>query len=50
MEEDISMSRNPILGKFFPVVRLAENAGYGFDKMISPRGVGTGKARSIPAC
>lgn len=35
MEEDISMPRNPILAKFFRVVRLAENAGYGFDKMIS---------------
>ncbi len=35
MEEDISMPRNPVLAKFFRVVRLAENAGYGFDKMIS---------------
>jgi len=34
MEEDISIPRNPIIATFFRVVRLAENAGYGFDKMI----------------
>lgn len=43
MEEDISMPRNPVLAKFFRVVRLAENAGYGFDKMISGWTAYTGK-------
>lgn len=43
MEEDISMPRNPVLAKFFRVVRLAENAGYGFDKMISGWKAYTGK-------
>ncbi len=28
------MPRNPILAKLFRAVKLAENAGYGFDKMI----------------
>ncbi len=35
MESDISMPRNPIIAKMFRVVKLAENAGYGFDKMFS---------------
>ena len=35
LEEDISLPRNPIIAKFFRVVKLAENAGYGFDKMIN---------------
>ncbi len=35
IEEDISMPRNPIIAKLFRVVKLAENAGYGFDKMIA---------------
>lgn len=34
MAEDLSLPRNPILAKLFRVARLAENAGYGFDKMI----------------
>jgi ATP-dependent DNA helicase RecG len=34
MAEALSLSRNPILTKLFRVARLAENAGYGFDKMI----------------
>ena len=34
MREDISIPRNGILAKLFRVVRLAENGGYGFDKMI----------------
>lgn len=34
-EKDLSIPRNPILAKFFRMVRLAENAGYGFDKMES---------------
>ncbi len=32
---DLSIPRNPILAKIFRAVRLAENAGYGFDKMIN---------------
>jgi predicted HTH transcriptional regulator len=35
LEEYISLPRNPIIAKFFRVVKLAENAGYGFDKMIN---------------
>lgn len=34
LEEDISLPRNPIIAKLFRIVKLAENAGYGFDKMI----------------
>jgi predicted HTH transcriptional regulator len=34
MREDISIPCNGILAKLFRVVRLAENGGYGFDKMI----------------
>jgi ATP-dependent DNA helicase RecG len=34
MAEDISLPRNEILAKLFRVVKLAENGGYGFDKMI----------------
>ncbi len=34
LSSDISIPRNPILAKLFRVVKLAENAGYGFDKMI----------------
>ena len=33
-QEDISMPRNPVIAKVFRVAKLAENAGYGFDKMI----------------
>lgn len=33
-KEDISLPRNPILAKIFRVLKLAENAGYGFDKMF----------------
>ena len=32
---DMTLPRNPILAKLFRVVHLAENAGYGFDKMES---------------
>lgn len=35
LEEDISMPRNQIIAKFFRIVKLAENAGYGFEKMIN---------------
>jgi len=34
-EKDISMPRNPIISKLFRMVRLAENAGFGFDKIES---------------
>jgi ATP-dependent DNA helicase RecG len=34
IKADITMPRNPILAKLFRVVKLSENAGYGFDKMI----------------
>ena len=34
LETDISLPRNPVLAKLFRAVRLAENAGFGFDKMI----------------
>ncbi len=33
-KSDISLPRNPILTKIFRVIKLAENAGYGFDKMF----------------
>jgi ATP-dependent DNA helicase RecG len=32
---DISMPRNPIITRIFRVIDLAENAGYGFDKMFN---------------
>ena len=31
--KDISLPRNPVLAKLFRMVKLAENAGFGFDKM-----------------
>ncbi|MCF8070652.1 MAG: putative DNA binding domain-containing protein [Desulfobacterales bacterium] len=31
---DISLPRNPILAKMFRVIKLAETAGYGFDKIF----------------
>ena len=34
MISDISIPRNPIIAKLFRFVRLAENTGFGFDKMI----------------
>jgi len=34
-EKDISMPRNPIITKLFRMVKLAENAGYGLDKIES---------------
>ena len=43
MAEDISLPRNPIIAKLFRVVKLAENAGYGFDKMINGWKKYTGK-------
>ena len=35
LEIDTSMPRNPILAKSFRAVKLAENAGFGFDKMMN---------------
>ncbi|MGB5988313.1 MAG: RNA-binding domain-containing protein [Marinifilaceae bacterium] len=35
LKADFSMPRNPIIAKVFRVVKLAENAGFGFDKMIN---------------
>lgn len=32
-EKDLSIPRNPVLAKLFRMVKLAENAGYGFDKI-----------------
>ncbi|MCD4696820.1 MAG: putative DNA binding domain-containing protein [Bacteroidales bacterium] len=34
IKADITIPRNPIIAKLFRVVKLAENAGFGFDKMI----------------
>ena len=34
MEADISQPRNPVLAKIFRVIKLAETAGYGFDKIF----------------
>jgi len=31
--KDLSLPRNPLISKLFRMVRLAENAGYGFDKI-----------------
>lgn len=33
--KDITMPRNPIISKLFRMVKLAENAGFGFDKIDS---------------
>ncbi|NEN22265.1 HTH domain-containing protein [Cryomorpha ignava] len=33
--KDLSIPRNPVLAKLFRMVKLAENAGYGFDKIES---------------
>jgi len=34
LRKDISLPRNPVIAKLFRNVKLAENAGYGFDKML----------------
>jgi len=34
MKKDISLPQNPVLAKLFRSVKLAENAGLGFDKML----------------
>ena len=33
-ESDISQPRNPLIAKMFRVIKLAETAGYGFDKIF----------------
>ena len=33
INEDVSLPRNPILATLFRCIKLAENAGFGFDKM-----------------
>ncbi len=33
-ESDISQPRNPLIAKIFRVIKLAETAGYGFDKIF----------------
>lgn len=45
INEDISMPRNPVLAKLFRAVKLAENAGFGIDKM---RDGWNGFAKSYP--
>lgn len=44
---DMSLPRNPILAKLFRIVNLAENAGYGFDKMEEDWKPYTGIAPSL---
>jgi ATP-dependent DNA helicase RecG len=34
LKKDISLPRNPVIAKLFCNVRLADNAGFGFDKML----------------
>jgi predicted HTH transcriptional regulator len=34
IKNDISLPRNPVIAKLFRFIKLAENAGFGFDKMI----------------
>jgi len=34
LKKDVSIPRNPVLTKLFRCVKLADNAGYGFDKML----------------
>jgi Predicted transcriptional regulator containing an HTH domain and an uncharacterized domain shared with the mammalian protein Schlafen len=34
LKKDISMPRNPVIAKLFRCAKLADNAGYGFDKML----------------
>ena len=34
METDVSLPRNPVLAKLFRSVKLAESAGFGFDKIM----------------
>ncbi len=34
-KQELTLPRNPILIKIFRILKLAENAGYGFDKMFN---------------
>ena len=34
LKKDISLPRNPVIARLFRMVNLADNAGYGFDKML----------------
>jgi len=35
LKEDFSLPRNPVIAKIFRIIRLSENIGSGFDKMIN---------------
>jgi len=35
LKEDLTLPRNPVIAKIFRVINLAQNAGYGFEKMIN---------------
>jgi predicted HTH transcriptional regulator len=35
LEEDVTIPRNPVIAKLFRIAKLCENAGYGFDKMLT---------------
>jgi len=34
IKSDISQPRNPLIAKMFRIIKLAETAGYGFDKIF----------------
>jgi len=34
LKKDVSLPRNPVIAKLFRNVKLAENVGYGFNKML----------------
>jgi len=34
LKKDVSIPRNPVITKLFRLVKLADNAGFGFDKML----------------
>jgi len=34
LKKDVSLPRNPVIAKLFRCAKLADNAGYGFDKML----------------
>jgi ATP-dependent DNA helicase RecG len=35
LREDLTLPRNPVIAKIFRIINLAQNAGYGFEKMIT---------------
>jgi predicted HTH transcriptional regulator len=37
LKKDISLPRNPVIAKLFRCVKLCENAGYGFNKILKLR-------------